>query len=71
MVTGTTENDTREAADAQESCKAPSPAPPAKALPKSLGHEDGRKVTMNFNLKEEEVLIPEEEEEALRCQTYS
>ena len=63
MVTGTTENDTREAADAQESCKAPSPAPPAKALSKS-GHGDRRRVTMDLDFKNEQVLFHKEEEEA-------
>ena len=44
----TTENKTKEAADAQEFWKAPSPASSAKALPQSHGHGDERKVTMHF-----------------------
>ena len=62
MVTGTTENDTRGAADAQESCKAPSPAPPAKAPSKSA-HEDRRRVRLHLDFKKEKVFFEKEEEE--------
>ena len=42
----TTEKKTKEAADAQEFWKDPSPASSAKALPQSHGDGDKRKVTM-------------------------
>ena len=44
--------------------KPPSPAPPAKALSKSLGHGDGRRVRMDLDFKREKVFYTKEEEEA-------
>ena len=64
MVTGTTENDTREGSDAQESYKAPSPAPPAKGPCKSRGHGDGRRVSLQVDLERETVYYSKDEEEA-------
>ena len=64
MVTGTTENFTREGSDAQGSYKAPSPAPPPKGPCKSRRHGDGRRVSLQVDFEKETVYYSNDEEDA-------